>query len=98
MQSVLTKFFSNRSQYVAVDGCQRKLINVLSGDPQGNVFGPQLFLLKTMELFSIVENKHYGFDDSTLVAVVPSHAERVGVTESMNCDINRVRLSVWCDL
>ena len=50
-----------------------------------------------MELFSIVENKLYGYaDDSTLVAVAPSPAERVAVTESMNRDLNRV--SVWCDL
>ena len=50
-----------------------------------------------MELFSIVENKLYGFsDDSTLAAVVPSPTERVAVTESMNRDLNRV--SVLCDL
>ena len=44
-----------------------------------------------------MENKLHGYaDDSTLVAVVPSPAERVAVTESMNRDLNRV--SVWCDL
>ena len=48
--------------------------------PQGSVLGLQLFLLYTAELFSIVENKSYGYaDDSTLVAVVPSPAERVAV-------------------
>ena len=48
-------------------------------------------------LFSIVQNKFYGYaDDATLVAVVPSPAERVAVTESLNRDLNRV--SVWCDL
>ena len=58
---------------------------------QGSVLGPQLFLLYTAELFSIVENKLYGYaDDSTLVAVVSSPAERVAVTESMNRDRNRV--------
>ena len=60
-------------------------------------FVPQLFLLYTAELFSIVENKLYGFaDDSTLVAVVPSPGERVAVSESMNRDLHRV--SVWCAL
>ena len=49
------------------------------------------------ELFSIVENKLCGYaDDSTLVAVVPSHGERVVVSESMNRDLNRV--SVCCNL
>ena len=41
-------------------------------------------------------NKLYGYaDDSSLVAVVPSPAERVAVTESVNRDLNRV--NVWCD-
>ena len=63
-----------------MDGCRSKLVNVVSGVPQGCVFGPQLFLLYTAELFSIVENKLYGYaGDSTLVAVVPSPSERVAV-------------------
>ena len=54
--------------------------STVSGVPQGNVLGSQLFLLYTAELFSIVENKLYGYaDNSTLVAVVPSPAERVPV-------------------
>ena len=63
----------------------------------GSVFGLLLFLLYTAELFSVVENKHYGYaDDFTLVAVVPSPGERVAVSESMNSDLNSV--SVWCNL
>ena len=70
---------------------------MVSGVPQGSVLGPQLFLLYTAELFSIVENRLYGYaDDSTLVAVVSSPGERVAVSESINRDLNRV--SVWCDL
>ena len=71
MLSVLTQFLSNRSLYVVVDGGRSKLFNAVSGVPHGGVFGPQLFPLCTPELFSIVENKLYGYaDDSTLVAVV----------------------------
>ena len=56
-----------------VDGCRSKLVNVVSGVPQGSVFGPLLFLLYTSELFSVLENKLIGYaDDSTLIAVVPS--------------------------
>ena len=43
--SVLTQFLSNRSQYIVVDGCHSKLANVVSGVPQGSVFGSQLLLL-----------------------------------------------------
>ena len=78
MLSVLTRFLSNRSQYVLVDGCRSKLVNVVSGMPQGIVLGPLLFLLYTSELFSILENKLIGdADDSTLIAVVLSPGVRV---------------------
>ena len=75
MLSVLTQFLSSRSQYVLVDGCRSKLVNVVSGVPHGSVLGPLLFLLYTLELFFILENKLIGYaDDSTLMAVVPSQA------------------------
>ena len=45
--SVLAQFFSNRSQYVVVDGCRSNLVNVVLGVPRGSVLGPLLFLLHT---------------------------------------------------
>ena len=94
---VLTQFLFNRSQYVLVDGCRSKVVNVVSGVPQGSVLGPLLFLLCTSELFSILENKLIGYaDDSTLIAVVPSPGVRVTVAESLNRDL--VRVNAWCDL
>ena len=97
MLSVLTQFLTNRSQHVLVDGCRSNLVNVVSGVPQGSVFGPLLFLLYTSELFSILENKLIGYaDDSTLMAVVPSLGVRVAVAESLNRDLDRV--SEWCNL
>ena len=89
--SLLTQFPSNQSQYVVVDGCRNKLVNVVSMVPQGTVLGLQLFFFYTAELFSIVENKLYSYaDDSILVAVVPSLGEIVAVSESTNRDLIRV--------
>ena len=63
----------NRSQQVMVDNRRSKLVNVVSGVPQGNVLGPLLIFVYTSELFSILENKLIGYaDDSTLLSVVPS--------------------------
>ena len=95
--SILTQFLSNRSQQVMVDGCLRKLVNVVSGLPHGSVLGLLLFLLYIMELFYILENKLIGYaDDSTLLAVVPSPVVRVAVAESLIRDLGRI--SEWCDL
>ena len=96
MLSILTQFLSNRSQFVLVDGCHNKLVNVVSGVPQGSVLGSLLFLLYTSELFSIQENKLIGYaDDSTLMVVVPSPGARVMAAESLNRDLVRVNAS--CD-
>ena len=97
MLSILTQFLSDRSQHVMVDSCRSKLVNVVSGVPQGSVFGPLLFLLYTSELFSILENMLIGYvDDSTLIAVVPSPGLRVGVAESLSRDL--VKVNEWCYL
>ena len=37
--SILTQFLSNRLLHVMVDGCRSKLVNVVSGVPQGSVSG-----------------------------------------------------------
>ena len=52
MLFILTQFLSNRSQHVMVDGCRSKLVNVVSGVPQGSVLGLLLFLLYTLDIFS----------------------------------------------
>ena len=81
--SILKQFLSNRSHHVMVDDRWRKLVNVVSGVPQGTVLGSLLYLLNTSELFFILENKLIGYaDDSTLMAVVPSPGVRVAVAES----------------
>ena len=49
--SILTEYLSNRLQQVMVDGCRTKLVNVVSGVPQGSVLGQVLFLLNASDLF-----------------------------------------------
>ena len=74
-----------------LDGCRRKLVNVVARVPQGSVLGPLLFLLYTSERFSILENKLIGYaEDSTLIAVVPFQGVRVTVAESLSRDLVKV--------
>ena len=40
MLFILPQFPSDRSQHVMVDGCRSKLVNVVSGVPQGTIFPP----------------------------------------------------------
>ena len=97
MLSILRKFLSNRSQRVMVDGRRSKLVDVVSGVPQGSVLGQLLFFLYTSELFCILENNLIGYaDNSTLMAVVPSPGVRVTVADSPIRDL--VRVGEWCDL
>ena len=95
--SLLTQFLSDRSQHVRVADCRSKLVNFLSGVPQGSILGQLLFLLYTSELFTILENMLIGYaDDTALLTIVPSPGVGVTVAESTNLDLGKV--SEWCDL
>ena len=77
-----------------MDGCRSKLEKILSGVPQVSVSWPLLFLLHTLMIFSIMENKLIGYaDDCFLVAVVPSTGVRVTVAESLKRGLDNV--SEW---
>ena len=52
--SILTQFLSNRSQQVMVDGCRSKLVNVISGVPQGCVLGQLLLFWKISGLVMLM--------------------------------------------
>ena len=51
--SILTQFLSNRSQQVIVDGCRSKLVNVVSGVPQGSVFASYCSFCALRSFFTI---------------------------------------------
>ena len=60
-------FIKNRKQSVVVDGKQSRLIDVVSGVPQGTVLCPLLFLLHINDLPSVVSSKVRFFADGCLI-------------------------------
>ena len=63
MLSIYRYFLSNRRQRVVVDGATIEWIPIVSGVPQGSVFGTLLFILYTSEIFELVENRKYVYAD-----------------------------------
>ena len=69
--SVLEQFLSSRRHRVCVNSGVSGWSDVVSGVPQGSVFGPILFVLCTSDLSHVVDSQvHCYADDATLVAPV----------------------------
>ena len=79
---------------VEVDGATSKRITIVSGAPQGCVFGPLLYILYTSEMLELVEDiLSANADDSTLLVIVRKPADRPAVAASLNRDL--VRIQEW---
>ena len=78
-----------------VDGATGEWIPIVSGESQGGVLGPLLFILHTNEMFELVDNRLYAYaDDSTLLTVVHTPADRLAVAASLNRDLAMIQ--DWC--
>ena len=77
-----------------VDGYRSKLVNIVSGVPQGSVLAHYCSSVH-FGAFQISENKMIGYaDDFTLMAAVQSPGVRVTVAEHLIRNVGRV--SEWC--
>ena len=59
--SICTEFLTDRWQRVVVDCAASEWIPIISGVPQGSVFGPLPFILYTSEMFELVENRLFAY-------------------------------------
>ena len=76
------------------DGATNEWIPIVSGMPQGSVLGPLLFVLYTSEMFELVDNRLYAYDDdSILLAVVRKPADRPAVAASLNRELAMIQES-----
>jgi len=93
--SIIQQFLSRRQQCISVDGYLSSFVDVVSGVPQGSVLGPLLFIIYTADLFSVVSNLLVGYaDDATLVSVAQSPANRIEISNSLQCDVDKI--CDWC--
>ena len=75
--SIVCQFLHDRTQCVVFDGVSSRLVDVMSGMPQGRVLGPLLYILYTAELFYLLENILVCYaGDSTPIAIVRSPGDR----------------------
>ena len=52
------------------------------------MLGPLLFIIYSIEMFDLVENRPYAYaDDSTLLAVIPKPEDRPAVAVSLSRDL-----------
>ena len=73
-------------------GATGEWVPIISGRLQGSVLGPLLFILYTSEIFELVENRLYAYeDDSTLQEVFRKPADRPAVAASVNRELARIR-------
>ena len=94
--SICREFISDCKQRVVVDGAASDGISIVSGVPQGSVLGPLLFILYASEMFELVENRLFAYaDDSIMLTVVHTSADRPAVAASLHWDLARIQ--EWCN-
>ena len=79
-------FLTGRKQTVIIDGMKSKLVEVISGVPQGTVLTSLLFLIFINDLPTSVTNSFTGvFCDDTLIAKVSNQND----TSDLQNDLNK---------
>jgi hypothetical protein len=66
-------FLKNRHKQVVVDGAAVQSIRVMSGVPQGTVFGPHLLMLLST-IYSTMSHQRYGYLQMIIYSVVSYEA------------------------
>ena len=90
-------YFTNRAQYVEINGTCSNLLSIGKGVPQGSILGPFLFIIFINDIHR--SNKEFKFitnaDDTTLFSslssfIPDSNRSMANASETINSEINKV--------
>ena len=66
----LKNYFTNRQQYVKINGIRSEMLPIEIGIPQGTILGPLLFIIYIHDIFDIAVSQSYFIsyaDDTSLI-------------------------------
>ena len=85
IQCWISAFLNDRSQIVVVNGVESKSAPVISGIPQGSVFGPLLFVIYINDLPEYVNSDVFLFaDDTKVLRQVSSEADAITLQRDLD--------------
>ena len=80
----ILSYLSNRKQCVRINDTYSEFENIITGVPQGSVFGPLLFNLPMKDLFFfiLIASVHNFADDNTLSAFTEDVSKLISILQS----------------
>ena len=85
----IKSYFTNRKQFVEINGCASELLNVTRGVPQGSILGPKLFILYINDICNVSKlTKFILFaDDINIFCAGNNLKELQGMMNGVTCQI-----------
>ena len=84
-------YLTGRSQYVAYNGVESKVLSIICGVPQGSILGPLLFIIYMNDICNVSHLCTILYADDTSVVANDKNLDKL--LETLNDELNK--LSIW---
>jgi hypothetical protein len=94
LYNIIQSYLDSRTQQVRIDNCFSSIINIVSGVPQGSVFGPLLFVIYVNDITNCLPdcvNMRLFADDVKLYSVIKCELDIAKFQDGLN------NLEVWAN-
>ena len=99
--SLFRSYLQNRKQYTVVNNTKSSILNLSTGEPQGSILGPLLFIIYINDLphASDIFNSIMYADDTTISTTLQP-IKSIYPTQSVNTSLNNelVKISDWLSI